>query len=96
MTDKIREKLRKEADEWIERELAIRMGHADAEIERQADISSIACGESTAKQHINKAHAYAEEEIRRDLEHEARQWIENEKKKHGILLEDRKLDRNWC
>ena len=96
MEAKIDEKLRKEADEWIEKELAIRMQHADEEIQRQADISSISCGESAAKSHIKTAHIFAEQEIRRDLEHEAKLWIDGEIKKHGIQLEDRKLDSNWC
>lgn len=96
MEDKIHGKLRKEADEWIEKELEIRMEHADAEIERQADISSISCGEGAAKRHIKTAHIFAEEEIRRDLEHEAKLWMDGEIKKHSIQLQDRKLDSNWC
>jgi glycerol-3-phosphate dehydrogenase len=97
MEDKTHDKLRKEANEWIETELAIRMKHADAEIERQADISSISCGEEGAKRHIKTAHTYAEEEIRRDLEHEARLWLEDElKRRENLRLQDRKLDDNWC
>jgi glycerol-3-phosphate dehydrogenase len=97
MEDKTHEKLRKEADKWIEAELAIRMKHADEEIQRQADISSISCGEEEAKRHIKTAHAFAEKEIRRDLEHEARLWIgEKLKRRENLRLQDRKLDDNWC
>ncbi|UCF31492.1 MAG: hypothetical protein JSV26_03515 [bacterium] len=73
-----RERLRKEADAWIEKELKVRMEHAKREIENQAEISSLVCGDDGARRHVEDATAYAEEELRKQLEHEAREWVEKE------------------
>ena len=76
--ERIREELNTEAEKWVKAELVKRMGYAKEAIEYQADVSSMVCGEEGAEKHVKNAGAYAKEEIRRDLEHEARLWVEKE------------------
>jgi hypothetical protein len=76
--EKVRERLEKEAAEWIESELEKRMDHAIELIHNQAQD---ACGEHSYEKHVMKATAYAEEEIRKELEFESNLWIEEELKK---------------
>jgi hypothetical protein len=71
--EKFRERLKKEARQWVEDELARRMEHARAEIRRQVEIASESCGEERARKRMADAIAYAEEEIHKELENEA--WV---------------------
>lgn len=87
MEEKLREKLRREADGWIEKELKERMAHAEMLIRRQAQD---ACSGEEASEHIRKASPYAMEEIRKDLEFEASGWVEGELKKRLERIEDKK------
>ena len=97
MEDKIREQLEKEAAQWVEGELKRRMMYAMDAIEEQADISSIMCGEEGARRHVRDAGAFAEENIRNELEFEAHAWVEEElKKRNRPMLEDHNLEGNWC
>ena len=75
---KVRERLEKEAGVWIEAELEKRMKITLELIHKQAQG---ACGEHSYEQHVQRATAYAEAELRRDLEFESRSWIEAELKK---------------
>jgi len=81
MEVKLREKLRREAAEWIEKELEKRMEYAEAEILKQANVAMDAVGAGKAKKHVEKAMAYAEQEIRVELDNYSRVWIEEEVKK---------------
>lgn len=75
---KVRERLEKEAEKWVEAELEVRMKHAVELIHRQAQG---ACGEHAYEAHIQQATAFAEEALRRELEFERKLWIEEELKK---------------
>ena len=81
MEEKLRDKLRKEADEWIEKELKKRMEYAEVEILKQANSAMEVVGAAKAKQHVEKAMAYAEQEMRMELDNYSRVWIEEEVKK---------------
>lgn len=97
MDDKVREKLEAEAASWVDDELTVRMAYARDAIEYQADLSSVMCGEEGAKRHIREATAFAQENIRNDLEFEAQAWVEEEmKKRSGPMLEDHNLESNTC
>lgn len=76
--DKIRERLEKESGVWIEAELEKRMKITLELIHKQAQG---ACGEHSYEQHVQKATAYAEKELRKDLEFESKSWVEEELKK---------------
>lgn len=97
MDDKMREKLEREAAQWVEEELVLRMAYAREAIEYQADMSSVMCGEEGARKHIRDATAFAEENIRNELEFEASAWVDEElRKRSRPMLEDRNLESNWC
>lgn len=81
MEEKLREKLRKEADDWIEKELNKRMEYAEAEILKQANVALEAVGTNKAQKHVVSAMAYAKQEIRVELDNYSRVWIEEEVKK---------------
>ncbi len=81
MEEKLRAKLREEAEEWIERELKERMEYAEAEILKQANVALEVVGAEKAQKHIVDAIAYAEQEIRVELDNQSRIWIEEEMKK---------------
>ena len=97
MEKKVREKLEKEAAQWVEEELERRMSYARDAIEYQTVVSSEMCGEGGAKKHIRDASALAEEGIRQELEFEAEGWIESKVKERARpLLEDHDLEGNIC
>ena len=75
---KVRERLEKQAAERIEEELAVRMKHAVNLIHKQAQG---ACGEHAYENHVRKATAYAEKELRKELEFDSKLWVEEELKK---------------
>jgi len=81
MEEKLREKLKKEAEEWVEKELNKRMDYAEAEILKQANVALEAVGANKAQKHVVDAMAYAEREIWVDLDNYSRVWIEEEVKK---------------
>lgn len=89
MEEKLRAKLREEAEEWIERELKERMEYAEAEILKQANVALEVVGAEKARKHIEAAMAYAEQEVRVELDNQSRIWIEEEVKKR--LKKDEKL-----
>ena len=97
MEQKVREKLEKEAAQWVEEELEKRMAYAREAIEYQTVVSSEMCGEDGAKRHIRGASALAEEGIRQELEFEADGWVEGKlKERSRPLLEDHDLEGNIC
>ena len=97
MEQKVREKLEKEAAQWVEEELERRMAYARDAIDYQVDVSVAMCGEGGAKKHIRDASALAEEGIRQELEFEADGWIEGKlKERTKPLLEDHDLEGNIC
>jgi polyhydroxyalkanoate synthesis regulator phasin len=97
MEQKIREKLEAEAAKWVEEELVRRMAYARDAIENQADVSTIMCGEATAKRHIRDASALAEEGIRQELEFEATGWVDEKmRERTRPMLEDHDLEGNLC
>ena len=97
MEKKIREKLEKEAAQWVEEELEKRMKYAREAIEYQADLSADVCGPGGAAKHIRDASALAEENIRMELELEADGWIEKSlKERNKPMLEDHDLEGNLC
>ena len=61
MEEKIRDKLEKEAAQWVEEELEKRMGYARDAIDCQVNVSADMCGECGANKHIREASALAEE-----------------------------------
>ncbi len=76
----LREKLKKEAQQWIELEMEARMAAAAEEIAVQVDVgSNIHCG-GKMQEHATKATSYAEQEMRRELEVEADRRIEKKLK----------------
>ncbi|UCF30818.1 MAG: hypothetical protein JSV26_12375 [bacterium] len=81
MEEMIRKRLKNEADKWMVDELVVRMKYAEDAILKQAAATLQVCGDESARKHVASAMAYAEEEIRKDLEHEARMWIEDELKR---------------
>jgi hypothetical protein len=83
LEEKYLKKLEEEAGRWVEAELAVRMAHAKEAIEEQVDISMPEVGPARAGAHLKKALAFAEENIRMDLELEAQAWIDEEIKKRG-------------
>lgn len=97
MEKKVREKLEKEAAQWVEEELEKRMILAREAINFQADLSSDVCGVGGAEKHIREASALAEEGIRQELEFEADGWVEGKLKERAKpLLEDHDLEGNIC
>ena len=97
MEQKVREKLEKEAAQWVEGELEKRMGFATEAIEYQVSISAGMCGENGAKKHIRDASALAEEGIRQELEFEAEGWVEEKiRERTRPMLEDHDLEGNLC
>ncbi len=97
MEDRIRKELEAEAEKWIETELAVRMEHAAKEIKYQADVSSAMCGDEEAERHVQKASAYAEEEIRKELEHEARLRVEKElTRRMKFVVQEDSLEGRSC
>ena len=97
MEQKLREKLEKEAAQWVEEELEKRMKYAREAIEFQADLSADVCGPGGAEKHIRDASALAEENIRMELELEADGWIETSlKERNKPMLEDHDLEGKWC
>jgi hypothetical protein len=83
LEEKHLEKLEEDAARWIQDELAVRMAHAREAIEDQVNISMPEIGPTRAGNHLKKALAFAEENIRMDLELEAQAWIDEEMKKRG-------------
>ena len=71
-----RARLRKEANKWIEMEMETRMAAAVEEIAMQAEVGSNILPEHAVQKHVTEATSYAEQEIRRELELEAEEWIE--------------------
>ncbi|MCJ7500522.1 hypothetical protein MUP29_09720 [bacterium] len=95
--EKVREKLEKEAAQWVEEELEKRMAYARDAIDYQVDVSADMCGECGANKHIREASALAEEGIRQELEFEADGWVEGKlKERSRPLLEDHDLEGNIC
>jgi hypothetical protein len=83
-TDEIlHERLKRESEKWIELELEARMAAAAEEIAHQADVgSNLHCG-GTVKKHVEDATAYARQEILRELEVQAEDWIREELRKRS-------------
>lgn len=79
--NKFLHRLNQEAADWVEEELKKRMVLAKEAIEEQVRISMPEIGPTKAGNHLKKALAYAEEEIRMELEFEAQTWIDEELKK---------------
>ena len=77
------ERLRKEARSWMELELEARMAAATEEIAIQADVgANLHCG-GTVKKHVEEATAYARQEILRELEVQAEDWVREELKRRS-------------
>jgi hypothetical protein len=79
----LRRRLKREAEQWIEQELEARMAAAEEEINLQADIGSNLHCTGTVNKHIEDATAYARQEILRELEVQAEDWIREELKKRS-------------
>ena len=99
----LRERLRKEADQWVEVEMEKRMAAAEEEIKLQADLGSNIYVDEITSRHVRDMTAYARQEIRRELEMDAERWIEEELKKRGETIEradlkyrDENLDARFC
>lgn len=87
--DNFLQRLEKEAAQWVEKELFARMIHAKEAIQEQVDISLPDIGPSHAGDHFKKAMAFAQENLRMELELEAQAWIDEEIRKHeASLMED--------
>jgi hypothetical protein len=78
------ERLKKEAREWINLELEARMAAVEDELAVQADVgSNLHCG-GTIEKHVQDARAYARQEILRELEVQADEWVEEEYNKRMV------------
>jgi hypothetical protein len=78
------ERLKKEAQQRIALELEARMAAVEEEIAVQAEVgSNLHCG-GTVEKHVKDATAYARQEILRELEVEADEWIRGELKKRSV------------
>lgn len=78
--EKFQQRINEEAARWVEKELEKRMAHAREAIQEQVQISMPEVGPSTAGNHLNKALAFAEEQIRMELEFEAQTWVDEQLK----------------
>jgi hypothetical protein len=84
MDEVLMERLKKEAKKRIALELEARMAAVQEEITVQADVgSNLHCG-GTIEKHVKDATEYARQEILRELEVEADEWIRNEMKKRSV------------
>lgn len=72
----LRANLRKEARKWMELEMEARMAAAVEEIATQAEVGSNILPEAAVQKHVTDATRYAEQEIRRELELAAEEWVE--------------------
>ena len=86
--EKFMQRLEEDAAKWIEEELAKRMVLAKEAIEEQANTAVSQVGPGRAMKHIEKALAYAEENLRMDLEFEANTWIEEEIRKRKAAVKE--------
>jgi hypothetical protein len=78
------ERLKKEAKQRMALELETRMAAVADEIAVQADVgSNLHCG-GTIEKHVKDATAYARQEIIRELEIEADEWVKEEMKKNSV------------
>ena len=84
---KFRQQLEKEAAQWVEEELVRRMNHAKDAIQEQVSISLPEIGPTRAQDHLKKALAFAEENLRMQLEFEAQTWIDEELEKRKAAVE---------
>ena len=80
--------LQEEAANWVEEELSVRMVHAKKAIVEQINFSLDEIGPALAMEHMNKAVAFAEEQIRMDLELEAQNRIEEKLRKRRAAVKD--------
>ena len=85
--EKFLHRINEEAARWVEEELVKRMGYAKEAIEEQANTAMPEIGPAKAGIHMKKALAFAEEEIRLELEFEAQNWIDQEMRKRRESLE---------
>ena len=77
------ERLKKEAKQRMEVELEARMAAVEEELAVQADVGkNLHCG-CTVEKHVHDATAYARQEILRELEVEADQWVKKEMEKRS-------------
>jgi hypothetical protein len=84
---KFLQQLEKEAAQWVEEELVKRMNHAKEAIQEQVNISLPEIGPNRAHDHLKKALAFAEENLRMQLEFEAQTWIDEELEKRKDAVE---------
>lgn len=85
--DKFLQHLQEEADKWVEEEFARRMVKVKEAIQEQVNISLPEIGPTSAGNHLKKALAYAQEEVRREIESEAQARIAEELKKRRTAME---------
>ena len=84
--DKFLQHLEDEADKWVEEELARRMVTVKEAIQEQVNISLPEIGPARGGNHLKNALAYAEEEVRRELEFEAQARIDEEMKRRRAAM----------
>ena len=80
------QRLEERAAKWVEEEIARRMIHIKESLQEQVNISLSEIGLTRAGNHFMKAVAFAEENLRMDLEFDAQTWIDEElgKRKNAI------------
>lgn len=78
------ERLKKEAKQRVALELEARMAAVEDEVALQADVGSNLHGSGIIEKHVKDATAYARQEILRELEVQADEWVKEEIKKRRV------------
>ena len=86
--DKFLQRLEEKAVKWVEEELARRMVNVKESLQEQVNITLPEIGPTSAGNHLKKALAFAEENLRMEIEFEAQTWIDEELQKRRAGVEE--------